>query len=141
MNSLHHRAHELASTYAEAVNLREPQVWAACWHDAATWQLADGRMLRGIDEITRTWHDAMGHHRMVFQALAHGTVREIEGRLTGLWHFTEYAWRADAGTGALLLAHYEDEYVEDEDGALRFSHRRLVRHYHGSPQLTDAPLL
>ena len=128
------RARVLASTYADSVNRRDGDSWAACWNEDAVWELSASTVLHGRPEIVELWHTAMAGFSLVWQALNQGCVSDADGVLTGRWAFTEHAVRSD-GTPSLLLVYYEDEYRDGPDGLL-FTRRRLVRHFQGAPDLS-----
>ncbi|MDB4205654.1 hypothetical protein N8342_11420 [Acidimicrobiales bacterium] len=54
---------------------------------------------------------------------------------TGRWHIQESFRRKDSAVG-IVLPHYDDTYLI-EDGEWKFADRKLVRHYHGAPDLSD----
>ena len=129
------RARALASTYADSVNRQDGGDWAACWSGDAVWELSDELVFHGRSEIVEYWHKAMAGFSLVVQSLSQGFVSDADGALTGRWAFTEHAVRTD-GTPSLLLGHYEDEYQEGAEG-LQFARRRLVRYFHGAPDLSS----
>ena len=73
----------------------------------------------------------------VIQTCLNGSyeLNEAAGTGTGRWHIQESYRRAN-GTPGILLAHYDDKYVL-EAGEWKFADRKLVRHYHGAPDLSD----
>jgi len=128
---------DLVHRYADGVVHYDGEQWGATWAADAEWTLAPGRELVGRDAIIEFWHKAMQGFDAVIQTCLNGTYEldEATGTGTGRWHIQESFRRKD-GTPGILLAHYDDKYVL-EDGGWKFADRKLVRHYHGAPDLTD----
>ena len=130
--------YDLVHRYADAVVRYDGAQWGATWAAEASWTLAPGKELEGRDAIVEFWHKAMQGFDAVIQTCLNGTYEldEAAGTGTGRWHIQESFRRKD-GTPGILLAHYDDAYVLD-DGEWKFADRKLVRHYHGAPDLSDA---
>ncbi len=127
----------LVHRYSDAVVRYDGEQWGATWAIDAEWTLAPGRELSGRDAIVEFWHKAMQGFEAVIQTTLNGSceLEESSGTGTGRWHIQESFRRKD-GTNGILLGHYDDRYVR-EDGAWKFADRKLVRHYHGAPDLSD----
>lgn len=127
----------LVHRYADAVVHRDAEQWASCWADDAQWDLGRGRLVHGKPAIVELWRKAMGGMEAVVQMVHNGDVWQgpSEDTASGRWYIDERFRRADSGVSAILLAHYEDEYVRTPAGWL-FSNRLLCAHYQGSPDLS-----
>lgn len=127
---------DLVHRYADGVVNYDGQQWGATWASDAEWTLAPGRELKGREAIIEFWHKAMAGFEAVIQTCLNGTcdLDEAAGTGTGRWHIQESFKRID-GTPGILLAHYDDKYVL-EAGEWKFADRKLVRHYHGAPDLS-----
>ena len=126
----------LIHRYADAVVHRDGVQWASCWAEDATWDLGRGRLVEGRDSIVELWYSAMAGFSAVVQMVHNGEVWAGLDRAhaAGRWYIDERFRRAD-GTSGILLAHYDDTYVRDDDG-WRFSRRFLQPHHMGPPDLS-----
>jgi len=126
----------LVARYADAVNRRDPDDWAALWCADAVWK-AFGRSFEGRDAVVATWQAAMQGLRLVFHVI-HSGVIEVDGDAgRGRWSISEQL-QSTSGTPALLLALYHDDYRR-EPGGWRFARRELEVLYQGPPDLTAEP--
>lgn len=127
---------DLVHRYADAVVCYDGEQWGATWASDAEWTLAPGRELHGREAIIEFWHQAMQGFDAVIQTCLNGScdLDASTGTGTGRWHIQESFRRKDGTTG-ILLAHYDDKYVL-EAGQWKFADRKLVRHYHGPPDLS-----
>jgi len=129
---------QLVSTYADAVvhrnGVKSPQTWAP----DAIWDLGGGRLVEGIEDISKLWYGAMAGFEATIQTVLNGNVSLDQSgdvpAATGRWYIQEQYIRADGTTG-ILLAHYDDAYTQ-VDGNWRFSRRFLQPHYAGPHDLT-----
>jgi hypothetical protein len=132
------RAHiaDLVHRYADAVVRRDEAQWAATWAATATWELAPGWRVEGRDEIVDLWNRAMDGFAAVVQTVSNGTAEldEEAGTGTGRWYVSEH-WKRTDGTGGILLAYYDDEYVRT-DGEWSFAARALTAQYNGPADLS-----
>jgi len=128
---------DLVHRYADAVVRYDGKQWGATWAADAEWTLAPDRQLKGRDAIIEFWHKAMQGFDAVIQTCLNGTYEldESSGTGSGRWHIQESYRRKNGGPG-ILLAHYDDKYVREDD-EWKFADRQLVRHYHGAPDLSD----
>jgi ketosteroid isomerase-like protein len=124
----------LVHRYADAVVRRDAEQWASTWAVEGVWSFAPGREITGRDAVVSFWLGAMAAFDAAVQQVHNGDAVLDGEHGTGRWHLTEH-YRLANGTVGLLLAHYDDTYVQ-EDGAWRFASRTLVPHYQGPPDLS-----
>ncbi len=99
---------ELVDAYADAVNTRDEQRWAATWHPEAVWDLGRARV-EGRPAIVALWRDAMGAYEHVIQMVGHGGVTP-DGS-AGRWTIWELGRKDGANT--LVVGCYRDRYTHD----------------------------
>jgi SnoaL-like domain len=126
---------DLVHRYSDAVTRRDDGQWSSCWAEDAGWTLRSDRIAVGRDAIVEMWRQAMATLDGVVQVVLNGSVC-VEGPTAarGRWYICEY-FRPVAGEASMLLAHYDDTYVEHGRRWL-FASRTLVPHYQGPPDLT-----
>ena len=136
----------LSLEYADAVRARDEQRWAATWTEDAQWLLDDDRAVAGRDAIVAMWATSLAKYRTVVQMYlactyditsdtADDTAGETAGdTASGRCELQELSVLAD-GSAKVLAGHYADTYRRTADG-WRFTSRRLVRYYHGPPDLS-----
>jgi ketosteroid isomerase-like protein len=125
---------ELVHRYSDAVSRRDIEQWTTCWADDASWSIRTDRTARGRDEIVALFHRALATLEGVVQNVLHGAVTVDGGAASGRWHIVEY-YRRVGGEAGLLLAYYDDTYVE-RAGRWQFAGRTLVPSYQGQPDLS-----
>lgn len=142
METSHDRAHDeqalrdLVYAYADAVNRRDADAWAALWTEDGVWE-AFGQSFEGRERVVATWKAAMEGFALAFHISHHG-VLTIDGDVAqGRWTVSEQLQTKD-GTGAILLTLYHDDYRR-EAGQWRFTRRRLDVRYQGPPDLSGTP--
>jgi hypothetical protein len=127
---------DLVDRYADGVTRRDVAQWSSCWADDASWAISPTRVATGRDAIVAMLEQAFAILDGVVQNVLHGTV-SIDGAAgRGRWYLIEHMRRV-SGETTLLLARYEDTYVE-RDGCWLFSSRALVPSYQGPPDLSGA---
>ena len=125
---------DLVHRYSDGVTRRDVAQWTSCWADDARWSISADRTAVGREEIVALLAHALASLEGVVQNVLHGSVT-IDGRTAaGRWHIVEYQRRV-GGESRLLLAHYDDTYVERQ-GCWQFASRTLVRSYEGPPDLS-----
>jgi hypothetical protein len=136
-----HAIQRLVHRYVDAVIHRDGVLWGSTWAADATWDLGRNRLVEGREAIVNLWYTAMGSMHAVVQVVHSGDVRygdaahpDATDRASGRWYINEWFRRAD-GTNGMLLAHYDDDYVQ-VDGEWLFSRRFLQSHYSGPPDLS-----
>jgi uncharacterized protein (TIGR02246 family) len=127
---------ELVHRYADAVVHYDADLWASTWSQDATWVLGPGREVEGREAIVDLWLRAMSGFEAVVQNVVNGEARFAADGATGAgrWYIMEHFRRAD-GTPGILLAYYDDTYV-NVDGAWLFASRQLTIQYQGPPDLS-----
>ena len=125
---------DLVHRYADGVTCRDVAQWTGCWAEAACWSLSAERTAVGLEEIVALLERALATLDGVVQNVLHGAVTVDGSTAAGRWHIIEHFRRVDGETG-LLLAHYDDTYVE-RGGRWQFSSRTLVPSYQGPPDLS-----
>lgn len=126
----------LIARYADAVNRRDGEEWAALWTEDGVWK-AFGHSFEGRDRVFATWSGAMQGFRFVFHVI-HSGVIDVRGDVAhGRWTVSEQLQSAN-GEPSLLLALYHDDYRREKDG-WRFARRELEVRYQGPPDLSAAP--
>jgi len=126
----------LVHRYADAVVHRDASQWGLCWAETARWDLGRGRLVEGREAIVALWLSAMKGMAAVVQTVQNGDAWRVDGvpgQAVGRWYISERFARADGSRG-ILLAHYDDEYVDGESG-WQFASRMLQPHYMGGPDL------
>jgi hypothetical protein len=126
----------LVHRYVDAVIHRDGVQWSSCWAQDATWDLGRGRLVEGRDAISKLWYASMARMHAVYQAAHSGDAHYVGSpdRAAGRWYINEWLRRADE-VNAMMLAHYDDEYVR-VDGEWLFARRFLQIHYSGAPDLS-----
>ncbi len=123
----------LVARYADAVNRRAADDWAATWAEEGVWHLF-GRDVEGRTAVVETWLGAMGFFASVVQLIHSGTL-EIDGdRATGRWYLSEVGQTAK-GDRIFTVGVYHDE-CERKDGRWLFTRRRFDALYQGPPDLS-----
>jgi len=123
----------LMSRYADAVNRRDAQAWAATWDEDATWNLL-GSDVRGRDNILALWQQMMSGFEFAVMMPA-SCLFDIRGdQAGGHWYLHEYT-RDLEGNGATVLSRYLDSYRK-WDGEWLFQSRNYSIIYHGAPDLS-----
>jgi ketosteroid isomerase-like protein len=123
----------LIERYADAVNRRDAQDWAALWSDDGVWEVF-GQRITGRDAVVAAWTAAMRGFSFVFHVV-HSAVIDVEvDAARARWSVSEQLVDA-RGVPGLLLALYHDEYRR-ESGAWRIVRRRLEPLYQGPPDLS-----
>jgi ketosteroid isomerase-like protein len=131
-----HAIQALVARYADAVNRRDADDWAALWAADGVW-LAFGRAFEGRETVVATWRAAMQGFRFVFHVI-HSGVIEVEGdSARGRFTVSEQLQTTD-GTPGLLLALYHDHYRREPEGWC-FARRELEVLYQGPPDLSAEP--
>jgi hypothetical protein len=126
---------DLVHRYSDAVTRRDEVQWSSCWADDASWTLRADRTAVGRDAIVEMWCRAMATLEGVVQNVLNGAVSaESPAPARGRWYISEYM-RPVAGEVGMLLAHYDDTYLQ-QDGRWLFASRMLVPHYQGPPDLS-----
>ncbi len=115
----------LVAAYADAVNRRSSEDWAACWAPDGVWDLGAGRTVEGRDAAVALWTTLMAGFPFVVQIVHSGTVSvEPEGGAAAArWYLSEVFHRPDDGTSTLTYGVYHDRYVRLDEG-WRFARRR-----------------
>ena len=133
----HIAVQRLVHRYADAVVHRDAAQWGRCWAEEAKWDLGRGRQVEGRAAIVELWQSAMAGMAAVVQNVVNGDAwlaADAGDRAHGRWYINERFRRAN-GVAAILLAHYDDDYVRSADGWL-FTNRVLRVHYMGAPDLS-----
>ena len=126
----------LVHRYADAVVHRNGEQWSSTWAEDAVWDLGGGRLVEGLEAIKKLWYGAMGGFEAAIQTVLNGGV-EIDpsgDTASGRWYIQEQIVRSN-GDRAILIAHYDDNYVQTADG-WKFSRRFLQPHYQGPHDLS-----
>lgn len=131
-----HAIEALVARYADAVNRRDADDWAALWCADGVWR-AFGRSFEGRDAVVATWQAAMQGFRLVFHVIHSGVIEVGNDAARGRFCISEQLQTTD-GTPGLLLALYHDDYRR-EPGGWRFARRELEVLYQGPPDLTAEP--
>lgn len=127
----------LVHRYADAVVHRNGEQWSSTWAEDAVWDLGGGRLVEGLEAIKKLWYGAMGGFEATIQTVLNGGV-EIDpsgDTASGRWYIQEQIVRSN-GDRAILMAHYDDNYVQTADG-WKFSRRFLQPHYQGPHDLSS----
>jgi len=127
---------DLVHRYADAVTRRDTVQWSSCWADDARWVLSFERTACGREEIVALFERAISTLEAVVQNVLNGTSCVDGSSGTGRWYLVEH-YRRITGEPGLLLARYDDTYVEREHRWL-FASRTLVPSYQGPPDLSGA---
>jgi len=130
---------DLVHRYSDAVTRNDLVQWSSCWADDARWTLSPERIACGRDEIVALFERAISTLEGVVQNVLNGTCSIDARRGTGRWYLVEH-YRRITGEPELLLARYDDTYVERERRWL-FASRTLVPSYQGPPDLSGAFLV
>ena len=118
----------LAHRYCDAISRGDEEQLRDTWSEHATWTLPPGRSATGREEIVALWKRAVAPTVGVIQVALNGECREVDGRWIGRWYVQEYIAKPEGSN--LLIAFYDDEYVE-EDGTWRFADRTMHWLYRG----------
>ncbi len=127
----------LVSRYADAVNRRDADAWAATWSKDGEWSVM-GNPTKGREAVVALWQQLMGGLSWVVQLTYGGTIEVAGDEGTGVWYLTEKMKRPD-GTAASSVGVYHDRYVR-EGGEWVFASRRFDALYMGPPDLSADPL-
>jgi len=131
-----HAIHALVARYADAVNRRDADDWAALWTEDGVWEIF-GQAISGCDAVVKVWTTAMQGFRFVFHVV-HSSVIEVDGdTATARFTVSEQLQSANGEPG-LMLALYHDRFRR-ESGAWRIAHRKLQVLYQGPPDLSGKP--
>lgn len=126
----------LVARYADAVNRRDAEDWAALWAADGVWH-AFGQAFEGREAMLATWRAAMQGFRFVFHAIHSGVIEVGVDAARGRFSISEQLQTSD-GTPGLLLALYHDDYRREPEG-WRFARRELQVLYQGPPDLSAEP--
>lgn len=110
----------LNEAYADAVNRRDPQAWAATWAVDATWDLM-GTVVTGREAIVGLWQGAMAGYRFVGFFCQTGPI-VVAGDTANATVWTHEVLETSDGTTSRPLGRYDDEYVRTP-GGWRFGRR------------------
>ena len=124
---------DLVARYADAVNRRDREAWAATWNEDSEWNLR-GQPIKGRDAIVGLWSNLMGSLPFVVQLIHSGTVEVKGDTATGRWYLTEYMTTAE-GQGRMGVGVYRDVYSRT-GGTWRFAVRRYDLLYNGPTDLS-----
>ncbi len=127
---------DLVHRYSDAVVHQDQGRWASCWAEDARWELGPGRRLVGRRAIVKHWQESIDRIEVVVQLVGNGRASVSGRRGEGRWYITEHL-RRHTGEVGLLLAYYDDTYVQVE-GRWLFASRQLTPIYHGPPDLSAA---
>ncbi len=116
--------HKLVARYADAVNCRDEDAWAATWAEDAVWQLPMQQETRGRVPIVDLWVEAMKTLPFVVQLVHHGVVYVDGNFATGTWYLTEHM-KFNEGAGVFNIGVYKDRYTKTS-GAWLFAERRYT---------------
>jgi ketosteroid isomerase-like protein len=131
-----HAIETLLARYADAVNRRDAEAWAALWTADGVWK-AFGQAFEGRDVVVGTWKAAMQGFRFVFHVV-HSGVIELDGDTAhGRWSISEQLQSVSGAPGMLLALYHDDYRREGEDW--RFASRELQVLYQGPPDLSGEP--
>lgn len=129
----------LVSQYAQATVTRDGASWGSTWAEDGMWELM-GQETRGREAVVAHWTTVMSGIQFVFQLPGEGSIEIDDGgaRGTGRFPTVEFV-KLSEGPGVLMLGTYHDVYVT-ENGAWRFSERRMKISYMGPSDLSAAPV-
>ncbi len=130
---------DLVHRYSDAVSRHDTVEWTSCWADDARWALSPERTACGRDEIVALFERAISTLEGVVQNVLNGTSSADGLTGVGRWYFVEH-YRRITGEPGLLLARYDDTYVQRERRWL-FASRVLVPSYQGPPDLSGVFLV
>jgi len=120
----------LVERYADAVNRRDAEAYAATWAPDGVWEIR-GNRYEGREAILAYWKPLMAGIPWVVQTITNGTV-DLDGETArGRWFHTDFAALPD-GTKRMALGLYHDSCVR-VDGRWLFALRSYTR-------LADIPL-
>lgn len=134
---------ELIETYADAVILRDPDLWISVWADDAFWALPDYPGLegfRGRDAILAGWLQGMDAYAppsdrlpgMVYVATP-GAIEVTGNHAIARVYTSEIFTDPGTGTELRVRGRYDDELARI-GGAWKFT-RREYRQIHQSPKV------
>ena len=112
---------DVLARYTDAVNQRDPELWAACWSDDAAWHLSDDAVI-GKHAILAKWLRAMERLPYVTMFSMQGNVRIAGDTAQGISYSDEIV-RTRSGKEFRITGQYEDRYLK-VGGAWLF-HSRL----------------
>ncbi len=122
----------LVAAYADAVNRRSAEDWAACWAPDGVWDLGGGRTVEGREAAVALWTKLMAGFPWVIQVVLNGTVTldGSAGTATARWYLSEVFHKPEDGSGTLTYGVYHDRYVRLPEG-WRFARRRYDTMFRG----------
>jgi len=114
----------LVERYADAVNRRDAEAYAATWTPEGVWEIRGNRYV-GREAIMAYWQPLMAGIPWVLQTINNGTVDVLGDTATCRWFHTDFAVLPD-GAKRMAIGLYYDTCTR-ADGEWRFSHRSYVR--------------
>ena len=118
---------ELLARYADGVNCRDIEAWAAVWVEDCLYNLNGELEVKGRDAIMALYAKSMKSVESMLQLVHNGTV-EVDGdSATGRWYVTEYRVM-DEDTSVFVIGVYQDRYVRTADG-WKFAERNFDQIY------------
>ncbi len=118
--------HKLVARYADAVNRRDRDAWAATWAPDGIWTLPGRPAVQGREAIVEFWVQAMSRLPFVVQLIYHGVV-DVGPEARGTWYLNEHMKLSD-DAGAFNIGCYQDRYTKADgaDGEWLFAERRYT---------------
>jgi uncharacterized protein (TIGR02246 family) len=126
----------LVARYADAVNRRDTDAWAATWSKGGEWNVM-GNPAKGREAVVALFQQLMGGLSWVVQLPYSGTIEVAGDEGGGRWYLGEFMKRVD-GTASSNVGVYHDRYVR-EGGEWFFARRRFDALYMGPPDLSADP--
>jgi uncharacterized protein (TIGR02246 family) len=120
----------LVERYADAVNRRDAEAYAATWAPDGVWEIR-GNRYEGREAILAYWTPLMAGIPWVVQTINNGTVDVAGDTAQARWFHTDFAALGD-GTRRMALGLYHDSCIR-VGGRWLFSLRSYTR-------LADIPL-
>jgi uncharacterized protein (TIGR02246 family) len=114
----------LVERYADAINRRDAEAYAATWTSDGVWEIRGDRY-EGREAIMAYWQPLMAGIPWVLQTINNGTVDVMGDVATCRWFHTDFAVLPD-GAKRMAIGLYYDT-CSREDGEWRFAHRSYVR--------------
>jgi ketosteroid isomerase-like protein len=114
----------LVARYADAVNRRSPDDWAATWAEDGVWDLSYRDPFVGIDDVLANWLVIMDGYPFAIQIVHNGHLHITGETAVGRWYLEEKLQSKD-GKGRATVGVYHDEYKK-VDGAWRFARRKYA---------------
>lgn len=123
--------HDLVGRYCEAVLRADPDRFAGCWTEDATWCIPGTGVVTGRAAVVEVFTTIRPTYRLCVQEVLNSRVVPIDETHAHVTiQIRELQWRVD-GSGSELIGVYHDDVVLESDGAARFARRDFELLYNG----------